>query len=1202
MAQASVFTNRSGNVGGGGSASQGATGPTGATGATGATGPQGATGAEGAAGAAGAGVTWKGAWSSATAYVANDVVYYNGIAYLSILAGTNKTPNTETSYWDPYTAGITGPTGATGATGDTGAASTVAGPAGPTGATGDTGVVGPAGGNNQKFIFSNSTEDGNSGSGMIRLNHATFSSVTKIFPSDSTRNGVNVENWLGTLDDNTTNSIRGTVTLFKETAPDNYVLFNINDANDSATGYKKINVAHVASNGSFTHGDYLILSFVATGAKGDSGATGATGAAGAAGATGATGPVGAAGATGATGAAGADSTVIGPTGAQGAQGVAGPTGAQGPTGDGDKYATTSNTSISIGTGSKTLTIGTGLSYSIGQTAVIAYDSSNQMSGPVTSYNSGTGVLVVNVSSTTGGPGPYGVWSVNLSGAAGPAGAAGVAGATGPTGPTGSTGLIGGLTHTVTYQAKTSSHPYFGSGSSNGFSLDGTQGKSIVLLRGYTYYFNLAHASNTINSIYISTSSSGGGSEYSTGVSATGAIGTDYVLTFTVPHNAPDTLYYWGSAEAYVGGVITVSDVGPTGATGATGAQGSAGPTGAVGAASTVAGPAGPAGPAGSIGPTGPTGGAGVAGATGATGAAGAAGPAGATGATGAAGSVGATGPAGAQGTAGTAGATGATGATGDTGLAGDEPIVASYDVGIVSDKYYVRHKDSSAQAASGFTNAIVELHRGFTYEFDLSDSSNLGKTFKLSLTADGTHSAGTEYTTGVTATGTPGNAGASLKLKASQTNGVVYFYAPELPSAGGSGYLNCTTITTGATGATGATGDSGSAGATGATGATGAAGAAGADGAAGTAGATGATGATGAVGATGAGGVTHTVTVSNATGANAYYLNGNLKRSITVFRGYTYYFNQSDSSTETHQVYIATVAGGQGASSYSSGQSYSGTAGTDGVLTFTVPHNAPSTLYYECVNHPNMGGVITVTSQGITGAQGNTGAAGATGPTGPAGSVGSTGPTGAVGSQGNIGATGATGATGPGGSGGTAPVVSTRQVTRSVGSNDYCFNIFDANEFTQASTLTVASIVDIGGVISEACTMASFKAYVTSNGLTDSGSSATLSVYKNGVTTNIDAVLNSSTTGDTFVELVNSVSGQSSSLELAAGDNISLVVKMLGTITSDNISFKLSAVTTVGTGATGATGASGTVGNTGPTGASGSVNTGDIKKYSLIFG
>ena len=48
----------------------------------------------------------------------------------------------------------------------------------------------------------------------------------------------------------------------------------------------------------------------------------------------------------------------------------------------------------------------------------------------------------------------------------------------------------------------------------------------------------------------------------------------------------------------------------------------------------------------------------------------------------------------------------------------------------------------------------MKFYKGFTYEFDLSDSSNLGKTFKFSETADGTHAtptAGTEYTTGVTA-------------------------------------------------------------------------------------------------------------------------------------------------------------------------------------------------------------------------------------------------------------------------------------------------------------------------------------------------------------------------------------------------------------------------------------------------------------------
>ena len=45
---------------------------------------------------------------------------------------------------------------------------------------------------------------------------------------------------------------------------------------------------------------------------------------------------------------------------------------------------------------QTLTIGTGLAYSPGQSVIVAYDGSNEMQGTVTSYNSGTGQLVVNV--------------------------------------------------------------------------------------------------------------------------------------------------------------------------------------------------------------------------------------------------------------------------------------------------------------------------------------------------------------------------------------------------------------------------------------------------------------------------------------------------------------------------------------------------------------------------------------------------------------------------------------------------------------------------------------------------------------------------------------------------------------------------------------------------------------------------------------
>lgn len=126
--------------------------------------------------------------------------------------------------------------------------------------------------------------------------------------------------------------------------------------------------------------------------------------------------------------------------------ISGATGATGATGlPGDKYATTSNTSVTIGTGSKTFTVDTGLAYTINQTIVIAYDINNEMNGEVTSYYSGNGQLTANVTSTTGS-GTYSSWTINLDGAVGAQGATGATGpigATGATGPTGATGLTGG---------------------------------------------------------------------------------------------------------------------------------------------------------------------------------------------------------------------------------------------------------------------------------------------------------------------------------------------------------------------------------------------------------------------------------------------------------------------------------------------------------------------------------------------------------------------------------------------------------------------------------------------------------------------------------------------------------------------------------------------------------------------------------------
>ena len=69
------------------------------------------------------------------------------------------------------------------------------------------------------------------------------------------------------------------------------------------------------------------------------------------------------------------------------------------------------TSMTIGTGTQTFTIQTGLTFTAGQTVLIGYNGANYMTGTVTSYTSGTGVMVANVTSVVGS-GTFGGWSVH----------------------------------------------------------------------------------------------------------------------------------------------------------------------------------------------------------------------------------------------------------------------------------------------------------------------------------------------------------------------------------------------------------------------------------------------------------------------------------------------------------------------------------------------------------------------------------------------------------------------------------------------------------------------------------------------------------------------------------------------------------------------------------------------------------------------
>ena len=192
------------------------------------------------------------------------------------------------------------------------------------------------------------------------------------------------------------------------------------------------------------------------GYQGNQGFQGTTGSTGAQGSTGSQGSTGATGAQGTQGVQG-NQGYQGPTGSQGTQGFQGNQGYQGYQGfqgnqgtqgyqgnqgnSGDLYQTTSTTSLTIATGTQTFTVATGLSYSTGQAIVIAHDVSNTMIGIVSSYNTGTGVLVALINGISGS-GTYTSWTVNLYGASGPQGTQGYQGATGAQGNQGYQGTTG----------------------------------------------------------------------------------------------------------------------------------------------------------------------------------------------------------------------------------------------------------------------------------------------------------------------------------------------------------------------------------------------------------------------------------------------------------------------------------------------------------------------------------------------------------------------------------------------------------------------------------------------------------------------------------------------------------------------------------------------------------------------------------------